>query len=62
MISTVISMMIVFVGWISYRACIGSFPFLAEYLVYVNWAVPILEGVLFIGLIVAIVMKLAKRR
>ncbi len=62
MIATILSMMLVFVGWISYQACIGSFPFLAEYLVYVNWAFGILEGILLIGLIVTIVMKLVKRR
>lgn len=61
MLGIIIVMALVFVAWIAFRACVGIFPFLQEYLVYVNWSVAILEILLFVAAIVLLILYVKEK-
>lgn len=61
MIGIILAMALVFVLWIGFQCSIGWFPFLEEYLIYVNWAAGIIGAMLFIALTVIVFRKIFER-
>ncbi len=60
MIATIIAAALVFVFWISYKGFTDIFPFLADYLVYINWAVIGLEAFLAVTFIIFVIAKIRR--
>ena len=60
MITVAILAMIMFVAWIAFRGSVSVFPFLAEYVVYANWAIIVIEIILAVTFVLLVIARIRR--